>query len=69
MIVVCTFSGTISECYVLSPNLVSIGSYLALIYFSLISYGHSINTNALWGLVNKWPVRISSLFACGYAIA
>ena len=53
----------------LSPNLVSIGSYLALIYFSLISYGHSINANAFRNVVNKWSVKISSLFACGYAIA
>ena len=44
---------TISKCYVLSPNLVSFGSYLTLIYFSLISYGHSIYTDAVRGVVNK----------------
>ena len=52
-----------------SPNLVSIGSCLTLIYSSLISYSHSINTTALKNVVNKCEVKISSLFACGYAIA
>ena len=58
-----------SKCYMLSPNLVRIGSDVTLIYFSLISYSHSIKDNALRSVVNKWSVKIRSLFACGYAIA
>ena len=50
-------------------NLVSIGSYLTLIYFSLMSCGHGIDTDVLGSVVNKCAVKISSLFACGYAIA